>query len=287
MIEELGAQFPVTRLCRMLSVSPSGYYAWRKRPISAREMANQELLEKIKAVHAASHSTYGSPRIHRQLQSQGVKCSKNRVARLMRLHGIRGRQHRRYKGCTKPNKSHRPAPNLLNGDFTAQRPNQKWLCDITYIRTGEGWLYVALVMDLYSRRVVGWGMSHRMTSDLTKTALRMAFACRQPEQGLLHHSDQGSQYTDHGYQGLLANRSIEVSMNGTGAWYDNSPMESLIGTLKSEWTYHQDYLTRTEAKTDIFYYLEVFYNRTRLHSSLDYHSPEEYERLYYQRVIVP
>jgi putative transposase len=280
MIQELGEQFPITRLCQMLSVSPSGYYAWRKRPLSAREMANQKLMEQIRAVYTASYGTYGSPRIYRELQAQCVVCSRNRVARLMRLYGLRARQFRRYRVCTKRNQAHRPAPNLLSRDFAAARPNQRWLCDITCVRTAEGWLYVALVMDLYSRFIVGWAMSDRMTSNLAKAAIRMAFARRQPERGLLHHSDQGSQYTDRGYQALLAAWSVQVSMNGAGTWYDNSPMESLIGTVKSEWTHRHEYLTRAEAKTDIFFYIEVFYNRTRRHSSLDYHSPEEYEQIY-------
>jgi putative transposase len=276
-------EFPVTRLCEALNVSPSGYYAWRKRPVSAREMANQQLVEKIKDVHAASYETYGSPRIYHALRAQGVACSQNRVARLMRLYHIRAKQTRRYKATTKRNKAHPVAPNLLKRDFTADRPDHKWLSDITYIPTEEGWLYLALILDLYSRRIVGWAMLDRVTSALTLAALQMAIRRRQPGCGLIHHSDQGSQYTDQAYQTLLKDHGIQVSMNGVGSWYDNAPMESFIGTLKSELVHHRVYHTREEARPDLFFYIEAFYNRRRIHSSLDYLSPEAYEQLYYQQ----
>jgi len=247
-------------------------------------MANQQLVERIKIAHANSYETYGSPRIYHELCAQGVACSENRVARLMRLHGIHAVRSKRYRATTKRNKAHHPAPNLLKRDFTAKRPNEKWVSDITEIPTAEGKLYAAFVMDLYSRRVIGWAMSARMTGDLTKTALRMAIDRRRPEQGLIHHSDQGSQYTDQGYQALLASRGIQASMNGVGTWYDNASMESLIGTVKSERVYQCEYLTRAQAKSDLFFYLEVFYNRRRRHSSLDYLSPKEYEQRYYQNL---
>ena len=284
MIEELARRFPIRRLCRTLGVSTSGYYAWRKRPPSAREVANQQLVERIKAVHAESHGIYGSPRIYRELCAHGVACGENRIARLMRLQGIRGKQFRRYRGTTKRQKGCRAAPNLLQRDFTAQRPNEKWLSDITQISTAEGTLYAALVMDLYSRAVIGWAMSERMTGDLTVTAMNMALDRRRPEQELIHHSDQGRQYTDQRYQALLASRGIQASMNGVGTWYDNAPMESLIGTIKSEWIYHFDHPTRAEARAAFFYYIEVFYNRRRRHSSLDYLSPQEHEQRYYQNL---
>jgi len=224
--------FPVTRMCKVLDVSSSGYYAWRKRPVSAREMANRELVEKIKVVHTESRETYGSPRIYQELKAQGVACSENRVARLMRLYHIRAKQTRCYKVTTKRNKTHPMAPNVLRRDFAADRPNQKWLADITYIPTLEGRLYLAAMLDLYSRRVVGWAMSDRMTSDLTTSALKMALRKRQPAPGLIHHSDQGSQYTDGTYQALLEAYGVQVSMNSVGTWYDNAPMESFIGTLQ-------------------------------------------------------
>ena len=282
-IEDHRDEFPVARMCQMLGVSRSGYYARRKRPVSAREMANQELYKKIKVVYNENHGVYGSPRIYRALKKQGVACSENRVARLMRLQNLQAKQTKRYKTTTQRNKAQAVAPNLLKGDFVAQRPNQKWLTDITYIPTQEGWLYLAAVLDLFSRRIVGWAMSHRMTSDLTMDALKMAIRQRRPEISLIHHSDQGSQYTDGKYQQLLKDYGIQVSMNGVGSWYDNAPMESFIGSLKSEWVHHHTYRTRDEARTDIFYYIEAFYNRRRLHSALDYLSPEAYEQLHHQQ----
>jgi transposase InsO family protein len=272
-------------MCKGLGVSSSGYYAWRKRPVSAGEMANRELLEKIKVVHAESRETYGSPRIYQELKDQGVVCSENRVARLMRLYHIQAKQTRCYKVTTKRNKAHPVAPNVLQRDFAADRPNQKWVTDITYISTLEGWLYLAAILDLYSRRVVGWAMSDRMTSDLTISALKMALCQRQPAPGLIHHSDQGSQYTDATYQALLEAYGIQVSMNGVGTWYDNAPMESFFGTLKIEEVYHCLYHTRADARTDLFDYIESFYNRHRRHSTLSYLSPEAYEQLYHQQSV--
>jgi transposase InsO family protein len=276
-------EFPVRRMCAVLGVSPSGYYACRKRRPSAREMANQELIEKIETVFKESRETYGSPRVYRKLDRQGVKCSENRIARLMRLRGLKAKQTRRYRTTTKRNRAHPVAPNLLRRDFEAQQPNKKWLADITYIFTQEGWLYLATILDLYSRRIVGWAMSERMTDNLTLTALRMALQRRRPGPGLIHHSDQGSQYTSHNYQTLLEDHDFQVSMNGVGTWYDNAPMESFFGTLKSECVHHVIYCTRDEARADLFSYIEVFYNRHRLHSALDYLSPEEYERVHIQR----
>jgi putative transposase len=281
-IEDHRDAFPVTRMCQVLVVSSSGYYAWRKRPPSAREMANQELFKKIEVVYNENHGVYGSPRIYRELEAQGVVCSENRVARLMRLRGLQAKQIKRFKTTTKRNKAHPVAPNLLDRNFEADRPDQKWLADITYIATLEGWLYLAAILDLYTRRIVGWAMSDRMTSDLTITALEMALLQQRPDAGLLHHSDQGSQYTDRKYQALLKDHSIRISMNGAGSWYDNAPMESFFGTLKSELVHHCVYHTRDEAKADVFYYIESFYNRRRRHSALDYLSPEAYEQLFRQ-----
>ena len=275
--------FPVRRMCNELDVSPSGYYAWRKRPASAREMANQELCNKIRAVYDDNHGVYGSPRIYRELKDQGIACSENRIARLMRLRGLRAKQSKRFRSTTKRNKAHPVAPNLLKGHFVAERPNQKWLSDITYIPTREGWLYLAAVLDLYTRRIIGWAMSGRITSDLTISALKMALRQVQATSGLLHHSDQGSQYTDRNYQALLKDHGMQVSMNSVGSWYDNAPMESFFGTLKSELVHHRVYHTRDEARTDLFFYVEAFYNRRRRHSALDYLSPHTYERLYYQQ----
>ncbi len=273
---------PVGLMCKVLAVSPSGYYAWRSRPPSAREMANRELKAAIRKALADSSQTYGSPRIYQVMRKLGLLCSKNRVARLMRAEGLHARQARRFRSTTQRNGSHRPASNLLQRDFGAERPDQKWLADITYIPTSQGWLYLAAILDLYGRRVVGWAMAERMTTELTLRALKMALRQRRPGPGLIHHSDQGSQYTDGRYRALLAKRSIEASMNGAGTWYDNAPMESFFGTLKSERVHHIVYRNRDEATTDLFYYIEGWYNRRRLHSSLAYESPEAFEQLYHK-----
>jgi len=278
-IDDHRDEFPVSRMCKVLEVSRSGYYAWRGRPPSKREMANRRLFKKIAHVYNESGGTYGSPRIYRTLKRQGIACSENRVARLMRLRGLRAKQERTFKATTRRNKAHPVAPNRLKRDFEADRPNRKWLSDITYIPTAEGWLYLAAVLDVFSRRIVGWAMSDRMTTDLTIRALKMALEHRAIEPGLVHHSDQGSQYTAEDYQQLLKDWGIEVSMNGKGSWYDNAPMESFFGTLKTERVHHCAYRTRNEGRTDVFYYIEAFYNRRRLHSALGYFSPVVYELL--------
>jgi putative transposase len=275
-------ELAVRCMCGVLDVSPSGYYARHTRPVSAREMANRGLVKNIAAVYNDSYGTYGSPRIYRELQAREVACSENRVARLMRLYHIRARQTKRYKVTTKRNRLHPVAANLLQRDFAAERPDHKWLSDITYIATLEGWLYLAAILDLYGRRIVGWAMSEQMSSALTVDALAMAIRLRRPAPGLIHHSDQGSQYTDRAYQTVLQEHCIQVSMNGVGTWYDNAPMESFFGTLKSEWVSRRVYRTRDEARSDLFFYIEGFYNRRRRHSSLGYLSPEAYEQIYHE-----
>jgi len=215
-IEDYRDEFPIVRMCEVLEVSRSGYYAWRDRPPSAREMANQELYTEIKRVYAENHGTYGSPRIYQALQKEGVACSENRVARLMRAHDLQAKPRAQYHSTTQRNAGDPVAPNVLKRDFTAERPDEKWLTDITYIPTEEGWLYLAGVLDLYSRRIIGWAMDERMTGDLTLKALRMALQERQPELALIHHSDQGSQYTAGDYQQVLTDWDIQVSMNGAG-----------------------------------------------------------------------
>jgi putative transposase len=281
-IDDHREQFPVKLMCKVLKVSRSGYYAWRTRPISAREMANQKLYVLVKAVYDACEGLYGSPRIYQELKDR-VPCSENRIARLMRARDLRAKRGKRFHTTTKRNRKHPVAPNVLQRDFKAERPNQKWLTDITYIRTQEGWLYLAVVLDLYARRIVGWAMSKRMTNALTLGALRMALGQRRPQPHLLHHSDQGSQYTDGQYQALLKAYGIQVSMNGAGTWYDNAAMESFFGTLKCERVYLRTYRTRDEARTDLFYYIEGFYNRRRRHSTLGYVSPAAYELEYYRQ----
>ena len=272
-------EFKVKQMCRLLGVARSGYYAWRVCKPSTRAEANQRLLEMIETEHQHSRKTYGSPRLQVVLRRKGVVCGRNRVARLMRLHGIAARPRRRYRPVTTQRQPGVvPAPNWLNQDFSASAPNQKWVCDITYIATAEGWLYLAVVLDLFSRKVIGWAMSHKMDTTLVETALRMALLGRRPPPGLLHHSDQGSQYTSAAYRQCLQAALAQLSMSGVGNCYDNAVIESFFGTLKTECV-TAPFHTRTEARTMIFEYLEVWYNRQRLHSTLGYHSPVDFEQL--------
>jgi transposase InsO family protein len=246
-------------------------------------MANEVLGQQIEEVFYSNFEIYGSPRVYRELKAQGIPCSENRVARLMKLRNLKAKQVRRYRSTTRRNRRDKVAPNLLQRDFKADRPNEKWLTDITYIPTGEGWLYLAVVLDLFARRVVGWAMSHAITTELTLAALALALQGRRPDRGLIHHSDQGSQYTAQDYQAALQARGIQASMNSVGSWYDNAPTESFFGTLKSELVNHCQYQTRDEARSQVFYYIEAFYNRRRLHSSLGYLSPEAYELCYHEQ----
>jgi putative transposase len=284
-IEKHRDELPVKLMCKVLEVSTSGYYAWRGRPPSKREMANRALTAKIQEEFKKSGETYGSPRIYQVMRKLGLMCSQNRVARLMSAADLKAKQTRRYRSTTKRNKADRAAPNILQRDFSAEAPNKKWVADITYIATQEGWLYLATILDLFSRRVVGWAMSPRMTNDLTLSALDMATRRCRPGRGLIHHSDQGSQYTDSKYQAVLAAHGIVASMNGVGTWYDNAPMESFFATLKNELVHHRAYRSRAEASPDVFYYIEAWYNRRRLHSALGYESPEVYEKLYHKNAI--
>ena len=270
-------EYAVKRMCKVLKVQRSGYYAWRKRKPSTREQANQVLLALIEAEHVRSRQTYGSPRLHVVLKRQGVRCGHNRVARLMRLHGIVARRKRRsYPRTTQRQAGVIPAPNRLNQDFSASAPNRKWVSDFTYIETAEGWLYLAVVLDLFSRRVIGWAMSARMDTPLVLSALQMALLGRRPPAGLLHHSDQGSQYTSDAYLDCLNTALAELSMSGAGNCYDNAVMESFFSTLKTECV-TGIFLTHTQARTVIFEYMEVWYNRQRLHSTLGYCSPVDFE----------
>jgi transposase InsO family protein len=278
-IEAHREEFAVKIMCRVLGVSKSGYYDWRKRKPSARDKANAKLVEEIKRIFKRSRKTYGSPRIHAELKAQGKTCSLNRVARLMRKHGIRARRRRRRVRTTDSKHKQPIAPNLLERRFEAEGPNQKWVADITYIDTAEGWLYLATVMDLFSRRVVGWAMADHMERSLVEQALRMALIRRQPRAGLLHHSDQGSQYASGDYRALLAAWGITVSMSRTGDCYDNAAMESFFGTLKTECITSR-YATRADARTAVFEYIEVWYNRQRRHSTLGYLSPHAFEEAY-------
>ena len=271
----------MSRMCAVLQVSKSGYYDWRQRSTSERKQANEKLLMAIRREHEASRQTYGSPRIHAALQRQGFEAGRNRVARLMRESGLVGRSSQRKRPrTTQRAEGALAAPNLLAQDFSASRPNQVWLADITYIETLEGWLYLAAVLDLYARPIVGWSMAPHLQAALVEQALLLALGQRLPDPGLLHHSDRGSQFTSHLIQSLLAEHGIQVSMSGVGNCYDNAPMESFFGTLKTECA-SSPFATRSQARQAIFEYIEVWYNRQRLHSSIGYMAPMEYERQFH------
>lgn len=264
-------------MCRVLKVCPSGYYAWRGRQQSPPDRQSLKLLVAIKALHKQSKQTYGSPRICRGLSKQGIRCSENRVAPLMRAHGIRAKQAKRFKATTDSRHDLPVAENILDRQFEPEAPNQAWAADITYVWTGQGWLYLAVVMDLFSRRIVGFSMGSSLARALVIEALTMALGRRRVGQGLLHHSDQGSQYASGEFQHKLVVAGIICSMSRRGNCWDNAPVESFFSTLKGELVHHRRYRTRAEAQSDIFEYIEVWYNRKRLHSSLGYRSPAEYE----------
>jgi len=272
------SEFGVEQMCRVLGVNRSGYYAWRSRPDSRRAQANQRLLVQIREEYQLSRKTYGSPRIHAALRRNGVTCTRKRVARLMRLDHIAARRaRRRIPRTTQKDPNAIPAPNLLNQDFSSPAPDRKWVSDITYIDTAEGWLYLAAVLDLFSRRVVGWAMDEHLEASLVQQAWHMAVVQRCPSADLLHHSDQGSQYTSAVYLQSLAAHHCQVSMSRTGNCFDNAAMESFFSTLKTECADEQ-FDTRAHARTAIFDYIEAWYNRQRLHSSLGYLSPAEFEQ---------
>ena len=279
-IAEHTTRFEVKIMCKVLQVSPSGYYAWMHRPESRQAAANQVMRQRIEHIHASSRGTYGVRRVHAALRQEHVLCGKQRVARLMSAAGLAGKGRGRHRPRTTVSDPTRPAAsNLLNRDFSAERPNAKWLADITYIDTREGFLYLAAVLDVFSRRVVGWAMADHLREPLVEEALRLALAQRQPVVDLLHHSDQGSQYTSDDYLALLAQYRITVSMSRSADCYDNAMMESFWGTLKAECA-DAPFATRAAARIAIFDYLEVWYNRQRLHSAIDYTSPAIFERLH-------
>lgn len=270
-------EFRVTCMCRALGVRRSGYYAWRKRGPSARELADEALVKPMREEFDHSRKTYGSPRLTVMLRRRGLSCGRHRVARIMRQEGMVACKPGRYHPqTTRREAGVEPAPNLLDQDFKASAPNEKWVSDFTFIPTAQGWLYLAVVLDLYSRRVIGWAMSPRMDTELVLAALRMALDGRRPPAGLLHHSDQGSQYTSRVYLGCLKAAAAQLSMSGVGNCYDNAVVESFFATLKTECVTGV-FASRAQARTTIFEYLEVWYNRERIHSTLGYVSPVDFE----------
>jgi len=277
--EEQRGTWPIVRLCHALGVSTSGYYAWRKRGPSPRARANAALLVQLRAIHQETRATYGSRRMQAELVARGQPCSVNRVARLMRVAHLLTRHKRPYRVKTTRVDWARPvAPNRVAQHFAASAPDRLWLGDITYIPTQQGWLYLAAVLDAYSRRIVGWALDETTTTDLVQAALHMAIGRRQPTAGLVHHTDRGSQYTSAAYQDQVQAHGLIASMSGTGNCYDNAPMESFFATLKAELIYTRQYTSRTAAQHDIVWYIEGFYNATRRHSALGYRSPLDFER---------
>ncbi len=277
-IEEHLTEFPVGVSCQVLEVSRSGYYGRTNRPPSERDRRREELTAKIKVAAMEARGVYGSPRIYKALVAGGESVCENTVAKVMKAAGIRAKQKKKSVPTTTDSDHPNPvAGNVLDRQFAAELPNQKWAVDITYIPTDQGWMYLAGVIDLCSRMIVGWSMADHLQTDLVSDALRMAVARRSPGEGLLHHSDRGVQYTSDDYQRLLELHDMKPSMSGKGDCWDNAAMESFWSTLKTELVHHEKYATREQARASIFEYIEVFYNRRRLHSSLGYVSPETFE----------
>jgi putative transposase len=278
-IAEYQQEYPITTMCRVLEVSVSGYYAWRKRAPSQHSREDAQLAEKVKTAFQDNRCVYGSPRVHAELRAQGLHCARKRVARLMREQGLFAQRPRHRTVTTKSEPGAQVAPNLLQRDFSADEPNSKWVADTTYIWTAEGWLYLAVVLDLFSRMVVGWSMAAIQDATLVVQALHMAITRRRPQAGLLHHSDRGSTYTSESYQALLQQEGMQASMSRTADCYDNAAMESFFHRFKGECSDCQSFQTRAQARSITFDYIECFYNRTRRHSTLHYMSPLAYEQL--------
>ena len=278
LIDRAKAEFPIHRLCGVLGVSQSGYFAWRGRPACPRQLGDMVLLAHVRSAFALSNGTYGSPRMTRELQDAGLAVGRRRTARLMRENGLRARQKRRFKRTTDSHHAWPVAPNLLDQNFTARGIDEKWGADISYVWTREGWLYLAVVIDLFARRVVGWATSDRLHRDLALTALRKALAMRRPAAGLIHHSDRGSQYCSVDYQAELGKHGVLISMSGKGNCYDNAMVETFFKTLKSELVWRTIFYTRREANQAIARYIDGFYNPVRRHSALDFSSPAQFEK---------
>lgn len=276
--------YGVDAICRAMGVTRGGYWSWVRRRPGPRQQADVALLADIRRIHHGNRRVYGSPRIHHQLQREGIRCGRKRVARLMHESDIRAKQGRKFKPTTTDSKHSLPvADNILNRDFKRTRPDQAWVADMTYVRTKEGWLYLAAVMDLFSRRIVGWAMGDRMDRHLPLRALHMAVQQRHPPPGLIHHSDRGSQYASFDYQKELSKHGMLCSMSRKGNCHDNAPMESWFHTLKAELIQDTIFNTRKECSAAIFEYMEVFYNRQRIHTAIGNHTPSEIEELVLRR----
>ncbi len=277
-IENHRSAFAVEKMCQCLQISKSGYYAWRVRPKSKRSAANEKLDHHIRIIYEHNKGRYGSPRITEALNEQGIPCSENRIAGRMRKKGIKAKTKKRFKVTTHSKHSYPIAENLLNQNFTVQRPNQVWVSDITYLWTREGWLYLAVILDLFSRKIVGWAMSHSLSHKLVSDALQQALWRRRPGPGVIFHSDRGVQYACTAFRNLLQKNKFLQSMSGKGNCYDNAVAESFFHSLKIELVYFETYLTRQDARNSVFEYIETYYNRTRLHSKLNYCSPVVFEQ---------
>jgi len=278
-VEREKANYAVTRMCELLNVSTSGYYVWRGRGPSARAQQDAELLSQIRSIHEASRGTYGAPRVHAELRlGSAIRCSRKRVERLMRLAELSGVHRRKLRGCTRRNQEHQSQPDLVQRDFAPPGPNQLWVADLTQHGTDEGWLYLATVLDAFSRRVVGWAMDDRAKTDLVVEALDMAVWNRRPGRGVIHHSDHGSQYTALAFTERLKQAGLVGSMGSVGDALDNAPAESFFATLQNELLDRSHWATRQSLATAIFSYIEGFYNRKRRHSALGHLSPEQFER---------
>lgn len=285
-IKKHSSAFAVKKMCQVLKVSRSGYYAWQNRPESQRSLANRVLVKEIRRIHEESRQTYGSPRITASLHEEGYTCSRPRVARLMRASGIIAKTKKKYKVTTNSGHSYPIAPDLLQQNFWTNSANRIWVSDVTYIRTLAGWLYLTIIMDLFNRKIVGWSMSDRLTAERTTIpAFIQAVKRYQPLPGLIFHSDRGVQYASEDFRGLLKEFQVIQSMSGKGNCYDNAVAESFFHTLKTELVYHHTYHTRLQAKNSLFEYIEVFYNRFRKHSALGYKSPEQFEQLTYNQAV--
>jgi putative transposase len=277
LIDAEKAKLPVGRMCALLDVSPSGYYAWRSRKPSRRQLDDMVFLAHIRAHFAASRRTYGSPRMHVELSEEGLAIGRHRVARLMSENGLRANQKRRFKRTTDSDHGGPVAANLIDQNFACNGPNQKWGADISYIWTAEGWLYLAIVLDFHSRRIVGWAISDRLKRDLALRALQRAITMRQPPPGLIHHSDRGSQYCSDDYRRLVKNAGMVASMSGKGNCYDNAIVETVFKTIKSELIWRTSFQTRHQADKSIGNYIDGFYNPVRRHSALGFKSPIRFE----------